>query len=132
MYEPSSRDRTSLTATVWVVLHSAAVTAMVERAERAVIVAESTRARLRRATQPADAERIAALTKVHDDLVEVMTPMRRAIGQLTYLRLEPGVEEWLRETSDGVQRERRKIRKMLYTASQRSAHAGGEATGAAD
>lgn len=87
--------------------------ALIEQTEPALDHALQVRAHLRRTSRPYDPERRLALSEVYEELGTAMQPIRRAMGQLSYLRLDPDVEDDLRETSELVQRERRKIRKMM-------------------
>lgn len=72
------------------------------------------REKYRRSRDVAAPERVEEIQAAIDRLSEAMKPVRRAMGMVPYLRLGPGLEDRLRTASEAAQRERRKLRKMLY------------------
>lgn len=97
----------------------AQVRKLIRDAWRAHKHAEDVRARLRRASDPDNADRIEVLERERARLTEVMAPMRSELSRIWHTQaLEDAYGRELREASDAVKRERRKLWKMLHPIRQ--------------
>lgn len=86
---------------------------LIERADAAANEAERLRKFYRRSHKRASELRVKQLTAALDNIAEASRPIRSTMGRLPYIRISAALEDQLRDASQRLQSERRKLSKML-------------------